>query len=168
MIVISDTPPILSLLKAEQLDLLERLFDTVIVSETVYEELTTNPIFENEKAVIVNCSFIVIERVCNQESVKLLRNIAGLDAGESETLILYEERNADLLLIDEHKGRSVARKMSVKHVGTMGILMMAYDKYFISASEIKHCLEVLMDKDIRLSKELYNKVLNYVGLDKMF
>ena len=168
MIVISDTTPILSLLKAEQLDLLEKLFDTVTVPETVYEELTTNPIFESEKAVIADCPFIIVGKVCNQESVKLLRNTAGLDAGESEALVLYEERNADLLFIDERKGRGIARKMSVKHVGTMGILMMAYDKDIISASEVKHCLEVLLDKDIRLSKNLCNKVLNYVGLDNMF
>ena len=168
MIVISDTTPILSLLKAEQLDLLQKLFDTVIVPEKVYEELTTNLIFESEKSVIVNCPFIVVEKVCNKVSVKLLRNITGLDAGESEALVLYEEKDADILLIDEHKGRGVARKMSVKYVGTMGILMMAYDKDIISASEIKHCLEVLLDKNIRLSRNLCNKVLNYVGLDSVF
>ena len=168
MIVISDTTPVFSLLKAEQLVLLEKLFDTVTVPQTLYEELTSNPVFEKEKAVIANCPFITVKKVCNQESVKLLRNIAGLDAGESEALILYGEKNADLLLIDEHKGRGIARKMSVKHVGTMGILMMAYDKDIISASEVKHCLEVLLDKDIRLSKNLCNKVLNYVGLDNMF
>ena len=117
MIVISDTTPILSLLKAEQLDLLEKLFGNVIIPKTVYEELTRNPIFESEKVVIANSPFITVEKVCNQESVKLLRNIAGLDAGESEALVLYEEKNADILLIDEHKGRGVARKMSVKYVG---------------------------------------------------
>lgn len=168
MIVISDTTPILSLLKAEQLVLLQKLFDTVIVPEKVYEELTTNQFFESEKSIIVNCPFIVVEKVCNQESVKLLRNITGLDAGESEALILYEEKKADLLFIDEHKGRGVAKKMSVKHVGTMGILMMAYDKEIMSAPEVRHCLEVLMAQDIRLSKNLCNKVLNYVGLDNMF
>lgn len=167
MIVISDTTPILSLLKAEQLDLLQKLFDKVVIPEKVYEELTTNLIFESEKSAIVNCPFIIVEKVCNQESVKLLRNITGLDAGESEALILYEEKNADLLFIDEHKGRSIARKMSVKHIGTMGILMMAYDQKIMSALEVRHCLEMLLDQDIRLSKTLCNKVLNYVGLDSM-
>lgn len=92
MIVISDTTPILSLLKAEQLDLLEKLFGNVIVPKTVYEELTSNPVSDSEKVVIANCPFITVEKVCNQEYVKLLRNIAGLDAGESEALILYEEK----------------------------------------------------------------------------
>jgi len=37
-------------------------------------------------------------------------------------------QKADVLLIDEHKGRGVAKKMSVEHIGTMGIFMMEYDK----------------------------------------
>lgn len=168
MIVVSDTTPILSLLKAGHMDLLRDLFGTVIVQEAVYSELTINPVFEDEKSEIANCPYIVIEKVSNQESVQLLRNIAGLDAGESEALILYGEKNADLLFIDEHKGRGVAKKMSVQYVGTMGILMMAYDKDIITPSEVKRCLEILLDNDIRLSRNLCNKVLCYVGLEGTF
>lgn len=168
MIVISDTTPILSLLKSNQLVLLKKLYGSVIVPEAVYNELTTNPVFENEKTEISGCPFIRVEEVHNQEAVLLLRNVTGLDAGESEALILYGEQKADILLIDEHKGRGVAKKMSVEHIGTMGIFMTAYDKQILTALEVSHCLEALLDKDIRLSKNLCNKVLEYVGLDKKF
>lgn len=168
MIVISDTTPILSLLKVNKLDLLKILFGSVIVPQAVCEELTTNPVFKDEKSVILNCQFILVEKVQNQEAVQQLCNITGLDAGESEALVLYGEKKADLLLIDEHKGRRVAKEMSVEHVGTMGIFMMAYDKNHITAMEVEHCLEMLMDKDIRLSRNLCNKVLDYVGLEKKF
>lgn len=164
MIVISDTTPILSLLKSRQLELLKKLYGTVIVPEAVYDELTINPVFKEERAEILNCPFIKIEKVCNKESVLILRNVTGLDAGESEALILYGEQKADILLIDEHKGRGVAKKMSVEHIGTMGIFMMAYDKGILTATEVSHCLEVLLDKDIRLSRNLCNKVLGYIGL----
>lgn len=166
MIVISDTTPILSLVKCGQLTLLEKLYGFVLIPEAVYDELTSNPIFENEKAEILACSFIKVKQVCNQESVLLLRSVAGLDAGESEALILYGEQKAALLLIDEHKGRSVAKKMSVEHVGTMGIFMMAYDSDLISTEEVSRCLDVLLKKEIRLSKNLCNKVLAYVGSEK--
>lgn len=168
MIVISDTTPILSLLKSGQLELLKKLYGFVIVPEAVYDELTTNPVFEKEKAEISRCPFIKVEKVHNQESVLILRNVTGLDAGESEALILYGEQKADVLLIDEHKGRGVAKKMSVEYIGTMGIFMIAYDKGIVTASEVLRCLEALLDKDIRLSRNLCNKVLEYVGLDKRF
>lgn len=48
--------------------------------------------------------------------------------------------------------------------GTMGIFMMAYDKGILTAVEVSDCLELLLDKDIRLNRNLCNKVLHYVGL----
>ncbi len=162
MIVISDTTPIISLLKAGKLELLEKLYQTVVVPEAVYDELIRNRVYEEEKKEIEKCPFLVIEKVHNVESVRILRDVTGLDAGESESLILYGEKQADLLLIDEHKGRSVAKKMSVKHIGTVGILMLAFDEGILTAKEVRETLAVLLVCDIRLSRKLCNKILDYV------
>lgn len=43
MIMISDTTPIISLLKADQLGLLEKLYGNVLMPRAVYRELTENP-----------------------------------------------------------------------------------------------------------------------------
>lgn len=166
MIVISDTTPILSLLKAGRLDLLQRLYENVIIPEAVYNELTINPLFKDERDKIAGCPFLKVEKAENLKSVKILRDVTGLDAGESEALIIYDEKQADLLLIDEHKGRSVAKKMSVEYIGTLGIFMLAYDKKILSTEEIEKCLNILLNKNIRLSRRLCNKVLCYVGSDK--
>ena len=45
MIVISDTTPVISLLKAGQIELLEELYETVLVPIAVYKELTENPVY---------------------------------------------------------------------------------------------------------------------------
>ncbi len=166
MIVISDTTPILSLLKAGRLDLLQKLYESVIIPESVYNELTINPLFIDEKEKITECPFLRVEKAKNLKSVRILRDVTGLDAGESEALIIYDEKQADLLLIDEHKGRSVAKKMSVEYIGTLGIFMLAYDKKILSAEEIEQCLNILLNKNIRLSRRLCNKVLCYIGSDK--
>ncbi len=97
-----------------------------------------------------------------------MRDVTGLDAGESESLVLYEEKKADLLLIDEHKGRSVARKMAVEHIGTVGILMLAFDENLLTKDEVLESLKVLLAFDIRLSRKLCNKVLHYVGIEDYF
>lgn len=88
----------------------------------------------------------MVEEVSDKDSVDILRNVAGLDAGESEALVLYREKKADILLIDEHKGRGVAKKMSVEHVGTVGILMLAFDRGIITAEEMK---DIKKSNDLR-------------------
>lgn len=168
MIVISDTTPILSLLKAGRLQLLEKMYRTVVVPEAVYDELTGNSDYEEERKEIEKCPFISVEKVHNVESVRILRDVTGLDAGESESLILYGEKKADLLLIDERKGRNVAKKMSVELIGTAGILMLAFDEGLPGPEEIRDTLKVLLACDIRLSRRLCNKVLNYAGVENYF
>lgn len=47
MIVVADTTPLISLMKAARLDILEPLFNEVLIPQAVYEELTTNPDFQD-------------------------------------------------------------------------------------------------------------------------
>lgn len=48
MIVISDTTPIISLMKTGRLELLQKLFDVVYIPKAVYQELTENEAFPEE------------------------------------------------------------------------------------------------------------------------
>lgn len=52
MIVVSDTTPLISLLKADALALLESLFGEVTIPDAVYSELTSNPDFADEAEII--------------------------------------------------------------------------------------------------------------------
>ena len=45
MIVISDTTPLISLLKINRIDLLEKLFGDVLIPQAVFEELTIDERF---------------------------------------------------------------------------------------------------------------------------
>lgn len=137
----------------------------MLIPEAVYRELTVNTMYEIEREMIQRCPFIKIEKVVNTELVSLLKKMEGLDARESEALVLYEEKGADLLLIDEHKGRSVAKARSVDYIGTLGILMIAYDKSIMTANGVEQCLDIFLDNGIRLKYSLCNRVLKYVGLN---
>lgn len=48
MIVISDTTPLISLLKINRIDLLEKLFGDVLIPQAVFEELTIDERFQLE------------------------------------------------------------------------------------------------------------------------
>lgn len=168
MIVISDITPIISLLKAGCLGLLEKLYGNVLVPKAVYRELTENPAYLEEAEFIKTTKYFSVAAVENVKSVDVLRSVTGLDAGESEALIMYDEKNADLLLMDERKGRSVAKQLREKYIGTAGILMLAYDKGYIGQVEVRNCLDAMIASDIRLDKKICNIVMAHIGLDEKY
>lgn len=58
MIVISDTTPLISLMKIDQLNLLNHLFGEVQIPSAVFEKLVSNPRFPDESRQIKKCPFI--------------------------------------------------------------------------------------------------------------
>lgn len=162
MIVIADTTPIITLIKLNRLDLLEKLFGSVIIPSAVYDELTANQRFANESRIVRECNYLKRRNVIDRQSIKFLREIVGLDAGESEAIALSDEQSANLLIIDERKGRKAAQKLGLKITGTIGILIQAFDGNLISKSEIISCVEKFRESDIRIGENLIEFVLEYV------
>lgn len=162
MIIISDTTPIISLLKAEHLDLLEKLFHEVVIPKAVYSELISNIKFQDEAQVIKNCPYIFVEEVTDTKSVDIFRRVTGLDAGESEAIVMADEKKADLLLMDERKGRIVAKQMGLTITGTVGILLQSFDEEFLNADEIRESISKLKECGIRISDSLYDLILEHI------
>ena len=119
MIVISDTTPLISLMKIGQLDLVHQLFGEIQIPGAVFQELVSNRRFPEESRLIQECAFIKTAAVRDTKSVELLCRSAGLDLGESEAIILSDSNHADLLLMDESRGRMVARQMGIQIMGTI-------------------------------------------------
>ena len=164
MIVISDTTPIISLLKMNQLELLNHMFGEVQVPDAVYEELISNAKFQKEAEKILSAEYIKKVVVEDKKSVTLLRRATGLDAGESEAIILSDEIKADLLLMDELKGRQVAKQMGLNIMGTVGILMTAFDEKLLSAEEIEQCIDVLRNNGRHICEKLYEQLMEKIRI----
>lgn len=160
MIIISDTTPIISLIKINRLDLLEKLFVEVLIPDAVFKELTTNTLFTNEAEIVKKSSFLKVSSVQNQKSLQLLQAVSGLDDGESEAIILADELKSNILLMDERKGRKVAQKLGITITGTIGILIQAYNEGIISDIEVKSYLNQLKNSNIRLSESLIQQALS--------
>ena len=99
-----------------------------MIPQAVFNELTVDERFQMEANQIKNKKFILVKAVNNFESVGILKRAVGLDQGESEAIVLADELKADLLLMDEAKGRKVSVEMGHKIIGTIGILMAAYEE----------------------------------------
>jgi len=160
MIIISDTTPIISLIKINRLDLLEELFGEVLIPDAVFRELTTNVTFKEEADIVKSSEFIKVSSIQNRKSLEILQAASGLDAGESEAIILADELKSDVLIIDERRGRKVAQNLGIAITGTIGILIQAYHEKILSEEEVKSCFEYLKNSSIRLSDTLIQEALS--------
>ena len=159
MIVVSDTTPLISLLKINRIDLLEKLFGDVLIPQAVFDELTVDERFRLEADEIRQKKFIVVKPVNNPESASILKRAAGLDQGESEAIVLSDELKADLLLMDEAKGRNVSAQMGLRIMGTIGILMAAYEEHELTSDEVRECVNGLQRAGRHIGQRHYQMLL---------
>jgi predicted nucleic acid-binding protein len=157
MLIVSDTSPIIALAVCGKLDLLDKLFDKVCIPQAVFNELA---IPDKPKArEIIEWAKNKVIPAKNRTVISALS--LNLDIGESEALSLYWETNADFLLIDEKRGRIIALRNGIKTIGTIGILLSAKQRGFITL--VKPFLDILMNNSFRISDILYQQILERTG-----
>lgn len=159
MIVVSDTTPLISLMKASRLDVLQQLFGEVLIPTAVFNELTSNESFQEEAQQIRNCPFIRVVSVSETKAADVLRRSTGLDLGKSEAIVFADDNNANVLLMDEAKGRQVAKAMGLFIMGTVGVLLAAFDEKVLSAEDVKAALQRLRQANRRISDSLIQAAL---------
>ena len=162
MIVVSDTSPILNLVRVRRLDLLASLYGQVLIPLAVYAELNVLRGDSSEGVGLAASSWLVTESPKNEELVLQLRG--SLDAGEAEAIVLALERKANLLLVDEKLGRAAAKTFGLRITGLLGVLAEAKQAHLIEC--VKPVLDELITKArFWVSPELYHEVLT--TLDEM-
>ena len=159
MIVVSDSTPLITLMKAGKLDVLKNLFGDVLLPEAVFSEVTSNNSFRDEADLIRNSDFIKIVKVKNLDRVVFLQRAIGLDRGESEAIVYADESDADLLLMDEAAGRKVAQNMKLQMTGSIGILVRAYQAGMLSEEEINTAFDRIRGSNRHISGKLIQSAL---------
>lgn len=165
MIVVSDSTPLITLMKAMRLDVLCDLFGEVCIPEAVFAELTTNEKYPGEAIMIRESNFIKVVAVNKSESVSLLQRATGLDRGESEAIVYADDHHADFLLMDEVAGRTVAQKMNIPIMGSIGVLVNAYRRGLMSAANVETAFEKIRAANRQISEKLIQNALSIVHED---
>jgi uncharacterized protein len=151
--IVSNTTPIISLLKIGKLQILKDLYGKVSIPQEVYNEVEAG---KNKEfyADLSKIEWIEIEEIQNAKS---LSYFLDLDKGEAAAIILATEAEADLIILDETLGRFHARHAGLKVTGTVGILIKAKKSGYIT--ELKPLLLELRSKSVWLSDSFIEEIL---------
>jgi predicted nucleic acid-binding protein len=156
MILVADSSALIALSICDSLYLLDSLFGEVLVPETVFWEVTRSDKPEAKK----------LEYYLHGKTRKVDMNSyvfldAFADAGETEAMLLYKQISAYKMLIDDSRGRKVAKINNIKTIGSLGVLLSAKKAGLIPA--ITPFIDLLAVSQIYISPSLIQTVLSLAG-----
>ena len=156
-LVVSNSSVIIALARIFRLDLLEKLFGKILIPEAVWREIAAEGKPGHEK--IMRANFIHIGKAGNRRLVTLLEEF--VDSGEAEAIVLALELNADILLVDDHDARDLAKKLGLQVMGTLGVIALA--KYRRLIPDAKPIIDTLVESGFWISRRLLEEFLRELG-----
>lgn len=157
MIVVSDTSPLISLHAIGRLDLLEALYHEILIPDAVQREYLRQDAVDSRQR---ERPWLVGRKGANAQAADILKTQLG--AGEAEAIALSLGVTADLLLMDERRGRHTAERLGVRCLGTAGVLLHAKQRGLIVA--LRPELEALSSQaDFWLADSVQRTLLALAG-----
>lgn len=144
--VVADSTCLIGLERIGKLNILPALFEPIAIPNEVEREFG---IFLPWLKTETPKNFALIS------SLKIL-----VDDGEAEAIALALEKNCKVIL-DDKQARSVANRLGLEVIGTVGILIKAKENGLIDS--IKNWLDALDANGFRLSKSLKEEALKIVN-----
>jgi predicted nucleic acid-binding protein len=121
MIVVSDTSPLNYRVLIELQDPLPKLFGRILIPTAVDRELRSSAAPDAIKRFIASPR----DWLEVKSSSEIAHGLEHLDLGEREAIGLALRLSADVVLLDERRGRQAAREHGLAVSGTLGVLDLA-------------------------------------------
>ncbi len=152
MIVIADTTPLNYLILVDLTHILSELFGQVVIPQAVLNELQSPQAPDEVREWFAHRP----DWLAVREVQQLDPTLAHLDPGEREAITLAQELQADLILLDENRGRREAINRGFNVTGTVGLLDRAGARGLI---DVPTAVARLRQTTFRVSPRLLNVLL---------
>lgn len=153
MIVISNTSPLCYLAWIEVLHILPALFETLLIPNSVFDELTVIGTPENvRRQFMPPPQWLQIEHVLPVTD----ETLSQLHQGEKAAISLAEAIKADLILLDDRDARQSATNRGLNVTGLIGVLIQASQQGLLN---LPQAIDKLLKTSFRISPQLLKQIL---------
>jgi len=151
-----NTSVLIALGKLGYLWLIRKLFDKLVIAESVFEEIKDSEVF-TQVSELTGTGFAEVAKSSKRELLDMLSSSLG--KGEAETIALALELEADVALLDDLRARKTAGRLKVKVMGTLAVLKTLVDTGLIREKHDDLC-EKMVEQGFWIEKELCMKILS--------
>ena len=157
--VVVNSTPLLVLGNIGRLDILQKLYEQIVIPEAVFREVTEKDDAAS-RAILAAKDWIQVQAIRDSSVYSLYR--ARLHAGEVETMILaQQEPIADVVVLDDNAARQTAQFLGLNVTGTIGILVKAKQNGIIQ--NVKPLLNEIMQNGFYISERVLHMILETAG-----
>jgi predicted nucleic acid-binding protein len=156
-IVVCDAGPLIHLDELKCLELLSD-YPQILVPEVVWQEVLRH----RPSALRQRRLLLTRVKAVPKASAKLTALIAtmGLDPGEEAALCLMQQVPTAMLLTDDEAARQVANHLSYTVHGTLGVLLLAWQRGLKSRRQILRLLQTMHQRStLHVSRKLLNTII---------
>lgn len=154
--IVSDTTALIVLEQLDRLDLLEQLLEEVLIPVAVWEEWRVGGKGYGPAVCLSNLRVMTVRP---SSTLDLLRSL--LDPGEAEAIELARSLCLPLL-IDERKGREVARRMKIPMLGLLGLILLAVRRGSLDGLQARELIDRAVAEGFRLAPRLYQQFIEQI------
>lgn len=146
-IVVTDTSCFILLEKINAIEILHRMFPTVLTTPEIEKEYG-NPLPD----------WVIIKPADETLKKKFHQYV---DLGEASAIALASEITCDYIILDDMEGRKLAVKLGLPIMGTVGVLLNAKRNGIIPL--FRPYLNLIQQTNFRLSEQLATQFINDAG-----
>jgi len=157
-VIISNSTPLINFAAIQRLDILETLFGKIWIPTAVERELLEKgKLYPSTEALKTRWSTLIETHTIKNVLLRMVLKL-NVDDGEAEAITLAVEQNAQWLLLDEERGRTIAASYNISCLGSIGCLIRAKRIGLIPA--IKPLLDAMQtEARFWVSAALYRTIL---------
>lgn len=156
--VIVNSTPLIVLCGIGKLNILKEMYEEIIIPSAVFREVTAK---DDSACVQIKSAgaWVHVEQIKDHGEKKMYK--AKLHDGEVEVMILAQERNADLVILDDNAAKKTAKYLGLTVTGTLGVLVKAKRQRIIE--EVRPLLSEMRQNGFYVSKTVESMVLEQAG-----
>lgn len=159
-LLVADSGPLIALARLDLLAIPSRMFSELLVTATVWREVTGEPRPDDEVALAAafDRGFLLV--VADPPQIPAALADAQIDEGERSALALALLRGA-VVLVDERRARACALGLGLPVLGTLGLLVRAREQGMVGP--VRPLTNALLASGYFLARPLVERALASIG-----